>query len=83
MGHKIKYGAKFFLKINFFPYLPTHFWGVMLPETNILFILALSLQLSQVFQKPMLESGTMTPQEMASVFVNWKELIQCNTKLLK
>ena len=41
MGHKIKYGANFFLKINFFPYLPTHFWGVMLPETNILFILAL------------------------------------------
>ena len=41
MGHKIKYGAKIFLKINFFPYLPTHFWGVMLPETNILLILAL------------------------------------------
>ena len=40
MGHKIKYGAKFFLKIKFFPYLPTHFFGVMLPETNILFILA-------------------------------------------
>ena len=42
MGHKIKYGAKFFLKIKIFPYLPTHFWGVMLPETNILFILAKS-----------------------------------------
>ena len=27
MGHKIKYGAKIFLKINFFPYLPTHFFG--------------------------------------------------------
>ena len=27
MGHKIKYGAKFFLKIKFFPYLPTHFFG--------------------------------------------------------
>ena len=24
MGHKIKYGATFFLKIIFFPYLPTH-----------------------------------------------------------
>ena len=27
MGHKIKYGAKFFLKIKYFPYLPTHFFG--------------------------------------------------------
>eukprot|EP00057_Strongylocentrotus_purpuratus_P016006 XP_011670480.1 PREDICTED: intersectin-1 [Strongylocentrotus purpuratus] len=36
----------------------------------------------EVFQKPMLESQIMTPQEMAAVFVNWKELIQCNTKLL-
>ena len=27
MGHKIKYGAKFFLKIKYFPYLPTHFLG--------------------------------------------------------
>ena len=29
-------GAKIFLKIKFFPYLLTHFWGVLLPETNIL-----------------------------------------------
>ena len=28
MGHKIKYGANIFLKIIFFPYLPTHFWHV-------------------------------------------------------
>ena len=27
MGHKIKYGAKFFLKMKYFPYLPTHFLG--------------------------------------------------------
>ena len=40
MGHKIKYAAKFYLKIKNFPYLPTHFFGVTLPETNILFILA-------------------------------------------
>ena len=42
MGHKIKYGAKFFLKIKFFsPTFRPIVWGVMLPETNILFILAL------------------------------------------
>ena len=27
MSHKIKYGATFFLKIIFFPYLPTHCLG--------------------------------------------------------
>ncbi|XP_072178842.1 intersectin-1-like [Diadema setosum] len=37
----------------------------------------------EVFQRPILDSGMMSVQEMASVFVNWKELIQCNTKLLK
>ncbi|XP_071368727.1 intersectin-2b [Centroberyx affinis] len=37
----------------------------------------------EVFHKPMLESGRLTEAEMAMIFVNWKELIACNTKLLK
>ena len=31
----------------------------------------------------MAESGVMTPEELDTVFVNWQELILCNTKLLK
>uniref|UniRef100_A0A6I8P4H2 Intersectin 2 n=1 Tax=Ornithorhynchus anatinus TaxID=9258 RepID=A0A6I8P4H2_ORNAN len=37
----------------------------------------------EVFQKPMAESGSLTEGEMALIFVNWKELIMSNTKLLK
>nr|XP_048292615.1 intersectin-2 isoform X4 [Myodes glareolus] len=37
----------------------------------------------EVFQKPMAESGFLTEAEMALIFVNWKELIMSNTKLLK
>ena len=38
MGHKIKYGAKFFLKIKFFPYLPTHFfWGHVTGNQHIIY----------------------------------------------
>ncbi|XP_075717100.1 intersectin-2 isoform X5 [Rhinoderma darwinii] len=37
----------------------------------------------EVFQKPMAESGVLTEAEMAMIFVNWKELIMSNTKLLK
>ncbi|KAL3065306.1 hypothetical protein OYC64_015474 [Pagothenia borchgrevinki] len=37
----------------------------------------------EVFQKPMLESGRLNEAEMAMIFVNWKELLACNTKLLK
>uniref|UniRef100_A0A8C5ULZ9 Intersectin 2 n=2 Tax=Microcebus murinus TaxID=30608 RepID=A0A8C5ULZ9_MICMU len=36
-----------------------------------------------VFQKRMAESGFLTEGEMALIFVNWKELIMSNTKLLK
>ncbi|XP_055005421.1 intersectin-2a isoform X2 [Boleophthalmus pectinirostris] len=36
-----------------------------------------------VFYKPMSESGRLTEAEMAVIFVNWRELIMCNTKLLK
>ncbi|KAM5319414.1 intersectin-2 isoform 2-T2 [Glossophaga mutica] len=37
----------------------------------------------EVFQKQMAESGSLTEGEMALIFVNWKELIMSNTKLLK
>ncbi|KAJ3593486.1 hypothetical protein NHX12_005820 [Muraenolepis orangiensis] len=37
----------------------------------------------EVFHKPMTESGRLTEAEMAMMFVNWKELIACNTKLVK
>lgn len=37
----------------------------------------------QVFYKPMSESGRLTEAEMGMIFVNWRELIMCNTKLLK
>ncbi|XP_059516401.1 intersectin-2 isoform X2 [Myotis daubentonii] len=37
----------------------------------------------EVFQKRMAESGSLTEGEMTLIFVNWKELIMSNTKLLK
>lgn len=37
----------------------------------------------QIFQKPLMESELLTEKEGAMVFVNWKELIMCNIKLLK
>uniref|UniRef100_A0A2K6G6N7 Intersectin 2 n=1 Tax=Propithecus coquereli TaxID=379532 RepID=A0A2K6G6N7_PROCO len=37
----------------------------------------------EVFQKRMAESGFLNEGEMALIFVNWKELIMSNTKLLK
>ncbi|XP_053565597.1 intersectin-2 [Bombina bombina] len=37
----------------------------------------------EVFQKPMTESGCLSEPEMGLIFVNWKELIMSNTKLLK
>ncbi|XP_041649408.1 intersectin-2b isoform X2 [Cheilinus undulatus] len=36
-----------------------------------------------VFHKPMSESGRVKDEEMAMIFVNWKDLLACNTKLLK
>ncbi|KAM4713617.1 intersectin-2a isoform 2-T2 [Anableps anableps] len=36
----------------------------------------------EVFYKPMSESGRLTEAEMATIFVNWRELITCNTRLL-
>lgn len=38
---------------------------------------------NQVFYKPMSEAGRLTEEEMGVIFVNWRELILCNTKLLK
>lgn len=38
---------------------------------------------NQVFYKPMSESGRLTEEEMGVIFVNWRELIMCNAKLLK
>ncbi|XP_053314559.1 intersectin-2 [Spea bombifrons] len=37
----------------------------------------------EVFQKPMADSGSLNESEMGLIFVNWKELIMSNTKLLK
>uniref|UniRef100_UPI0037E91A76 intersectin-2-like isoform X1 n=1 Tax=Semicossyphus pulcher TaxID=241346 RepID=UPI0037E91A76 len=37
----------------------------------------------EVFHKPMSESGRLTEDEMGLIFVNWRELIMCNAKLLK
>ncbi|KAJ8352480.1 hypothetical protein SKAU_G00239560 [Synaphobranchus kaupii] len=38
---------------------------------------------TEVFQKPLLDSELLTEKEVAMIFVNWKELIMCNIKLLK
>ncbi|XP_018522386.1 intersectin-2b [Lates calcarifer] len=37
----------------------------------------------EVFHRPMSESGRVNDAEMSMIFVNWKELLACNTKLLK
>ncbi|KAM9861208.1 intersectin-2b isoform 2-T2 [Aulostomus maculatus] len=37
----------------------------------------------EVFYKPMTESGRLNEAEMAMIFVNWTELMTCNTKFLK
>ncbi|XP_031554337.1 intersectin-1-like isoform X2 [Actinia tenebrosa] len=42
----------------------------------------LSLTL-EVFYNPLAESNLLTMEELSTIFVNWKELIHCNTKLLK
>ncbi|XP_069616890.1 intersectin-1 isoform X1 [Ranitomeya imitator] len=38
---------------------------------------------TETFQKPLLESELLTEKEVTMIFVNWKELIMCNIKLLK
>ncbi|XP_032375658.1 intersectin-2b [Etheostoma spectabile] len=37
----------------------------------------------EVFHKPMSESGRLNDAEMVMIFVNWKELLACNSKFLK
>ncbi len=46
-------------------------------------IFAFSSIFLQVFQKPLSELGQLDVQEISRIFVNWREIIQCNTKLLK
>ncbi|KAM9726715.1 LOW QUALITY PROTEIN: intersectin-1 [Menidia menidia] len=38
---------------------------------------------TEIFHKPLLEFELLTDKEVAMIFVNWKELIMCNIKLLK
>ncbi|XP_045435798.1 intersectin-1 isoform X4 [Pipistrellus kuhlii] len=38
---------------------------------------------TEIFQKPLMEAEMLTEKEGAMTFVNWKELIMCNVKLLK
>uniref|UniRef100_A0A3Q1K321 Intersectin 1 (SH3 domain protein) n=1 Tax=Anabas testudineus TaxID=64144 RepID=A0A3Q1K321_ANATE len=38
---------------------------------------------TEIFHKPLLECELLTEKEVAMIFVNWKELIMCNIKLLK
>ncbi|XP_048349388.1 intersectin-1 isoform X2 [Sphaerodactylus townsendi] len=38
---------------------------------------------TEIFQKPLMDSELLTEKEGAMIFVNWKELIMCNIKLLK
>ncbi|GAA6088556.1 intersectin-2a isoform X1 [Tachysurus ichikawai] len=51
-------------------------------ETEQTYVQDLELVL-EVFYKPMTESGRLTEAEMSVIFVNWRELIMCNIKLLK
>ncbi|CAH3182444.1 unnamed protein product [Porites lobata] len=37
----------------------------------------------EVFYNPLAESGLLTKPELVTVFINWKELIWCNMRLLK
>uniref|UniRef100_A0AAY4AE42 Intersectin 2b n=1 Tax=Denticeps clupeoides TaxID=299321 RepID=A0AAY4AE42_9TELE len=53
-----------------------------LMETEEKYVDDLQLVL-EVFHKPMSESGRLTEQEMAMIFVNWWDLIASNNKLLK
>ncbi|XP_054653972.1 intersectin-1 isoform X5 [Dunckerocampus dactyliophorus] len=38
---------------------------------------------TEIFHKPLLECELLSEKEVAMIFVNWKELIMCNIKLLK
>ncbi|XP_058485779.1 intersectin-2b isoform X2 [Solea solea] len=51
-------------------------------ETEERYVEDLSVVL-EVFYRPMSESGRLSNAEMVMIFVNWKELLACNTKFLK
>jgi len=51
-------------------------------NTEQIFMDDLSLTL-ECFYNPMAKAGVLTEQELNTVFVNWREIIMCNTKLLK
>ncbi|XP_050994953.1 intersectin-2-like [Labeo rohita] len=51
-------------------------------QTEESYLKDLELALEE-FHKPMAESGRLTEAEMSMIFVNWRELIMCSTKLLK
>lgn len=57
----------------------TRGWAAFVSEELLTFLIFWL----QVFQKPMADSGCLTEGEMGLIFVNWKELIMSNTKLLK
>ncbi|KAI7800299.1 hypothetical protein IRJ41_025825 [Triplophysa rosa] len=52
-------------------------------QVNVALKVESAQQPKQVFYKPMAESGRLTEAEMNLIFVNWRELIVCSTKLLK
>ena len=37
----------------------------------------------QIFYTPLEASGIITDEELQMIFVNWSELVMCNTKFLK
>eukprot|EP00794_Sanderia_malayensis_P000125 gene125-736_t len=51
-------------------------------NTEQTFMDDLSLTL-EIFYNPMAEAHVLNEQELNTVFVNWREIIMCNTKLLK
>ncbi|KAI4874469.1 hypothetical protein NFI96_026243 [Prochilodus magdalenae] len=53
-----------------------------LQDLELVLEMALLYEDYGVFYKPMAESGRLTEAEMGVIFVNWRELIMCNTKLL-
>ncbi|KAM6943444.1 intersectin-2b [Xenentodon cancila] len=51
-------------------------------ETEERYVEDLQLVL-EVFYKPMSESGRLNDSEMTMIFVNWREILTCNTKFVK
>jgi len=41
------------------------------------------LVLTQVFEKPLLEKQTISPELIQKIFVNWEEIIVCNYMFLR